>query len=83
MIKNVYMFSTVVIESKNVLIHITDDGYFFVSRLKEKALVCVIEMLELPTGLSILSDEMIVIGFKQNCSKNIFCKIDLIIIEKN
>lgn len=56
----------------------TDDGYFFVSRLRKNAVVRVIESFEIPTDSSIVSDEMIVIGSTQNRSENVFRKINLL-----
>ncbi|HEY4601819.1 MAG TPA: IS4 family transposase [Cerasibacillus sp.] len=50
----------------------TDDGYFFVSRLRKNAVVRVIEPFSLPENSSVLSDEMVVIGTTQNRSENVF-----------
>src|SRR5690625_6421792 len=53
----------------------TDEGYFFVTRLRKNAVVRVIETFNLSPNSSILSDEMIVIGSTANRSENVFRKI--------
>jgi IS4 transposase len=50
----------------------TDEGYFFVSRLRKNAVTRVIEPLELPRNSPVLSDEMILIGTTQNRAENVF-----------
>ncbi|MDM5248422.1 IS4 family transposase [Lysinibacillus sp. G4S2] len=50
----------------------TDDGFFFVSRLRKNAVIRVREPFELPTDSKVLSDEMIVIGTTQNRAENLF-----------
>lgn len=50
----------------------TDEGYFFVSRLRKNAVTRTLDRFKLPEGSSVLSDEMIVIGTVQNRSENIF-----------
>lgn len=50
----------------------TDDGYFFVSRLRKNAVVRVIETLKIPPNPSILSNEIVVLGSTQNRTANIF-----------
>lgn len=50
----------------------TDEGYFFVSRLRKNAVVRNLETLSVPEDSSVLSDEMIVIGTTQNRSENVF-----------
>ena len=50
----------------------TDDGYFFVSRLRKNAVTRVMETLRLPENSLVLSDEMVVIGTTQNRSENAF-----------
>ena len=52
--------------------HMTDDGYFFVSRLRKNAVIRVIEPLEMPENSPVLSDEMILIGTTQNRAENVF-----------
>ena len=56
----------------------TDDGYFFVSRLRKNAVVRVIEPFSLPENSSVLSDEMVVIGTTQNRSENVFRLLKLL-----
>lgn len=55
----------------------TDDGYFFVSRLRKNAVVRVFETFSLPTASNVLSDEMVVIGTTQNRSENVFRQLKL------
>lgn len=50
----------------------TDEGYFFVSRLRKNAVVRSLESFELPEDSVVMSDEMIVIGTSQNRSENVF-----------
>ncbi|QGG52138.1 IS4 family transposase [Lysinibacillus pakistanensis] len=50
----------------------TDDGFFFVSRLRKNAVIRVLEPFELPTDSIVSSDEMIVIGTTQNRAENLF-----------
>lgn len=50
----------------------TDDGYFFVSRLRKNAVTRVLEPFELPENSTVLSDEMILIGTTQNRAENAF-----------
>ncbi|MGG3232971.1 IS4 family transposase [Priestia flexa] len=50
----------------------TDDGYFFVSRLRKNAVIRVVEPFKLPIDSTVLSDEMILIGTTQNRAENIF-----------
>lgn len=50
----------------------TDDGYFFSTRLRKNAVIRYLETFELPTDSSVLSDEMVVIGTTQNRSENVF-----------
>lgn len=56
----------------------TDDGYFFVSRLRKNAVVRVLESFSVHEGSAVLSDEMIVIGTTQNRSENGFRLIKLL-----
>lgn len=53
----------------------TDDGYFFVSRLRKNAAIRVIEEFQLPEESTALTDEMIVIGTPQNRAENVFRRI--------
>ena len=50
----------------------TDDGYFFFTRLRKNAVIRYLEAFELSTDASVLSDEMVVIGTTQNRSENVF-----------
>src|SRR5690625_7234959 len=56
----------------------TDDGYFFVSRLRKNAVVRVLETFSLQTESNVLSDEMVVIGSTQNRSENIFRRLRIL-----
>src|SRR5699024_3388429 len=56
----------------------TDEGYFFVSRLRKNAVVHVIDTFSLPANSTVLSDEMVVIGTKQNRTENVFRKIRIL-----
>ncbi|WP_047151829.1 IS4 family transposase [Aneurinibacillus tyrosinisolvens] len=50
----------------------TDDGYFFVSRLKKNAVIREIHSFSLPKESTVLSDRMVYIGTTQNRAENIF-----------
>lgn len=50
----------------------TDDGYFFISRLRKNAVIRVLEDFKLPSDSDVLSDQMILIGTTQNRAENIF-----------
>src|SRR5699024_12779204 len=56
----------------------TDGGHFFVSRLRKNAVVRVIDTFSLPAHSTVLSDEMVVIGTKQNRKENVFRKIRIL-----
>lgn len=56
----------------------TDEGYFFVSRLRKNAVVRVLETFSLPIDSDVLSDEMVVIGSSQNRSENVFRRLKLL-----
>ena len=55
----------------------TDDRYFFVSRLRKNAVVRVLDTFSLPTDSKVLSDEMVVIGTTQNRAENMFRRLKL------
>ncbi|MUV36327.1 putative transposase [Lentibacillus sp. JNUCC-1] len=55
----------------------TDEGFFFVSRLRKNAVVRVLETFSLPEESNVLSDEMVVIGSPQNRSENVFRRLKL------
>ena len=56
----------------------SDDGYFFVSRLRKNAVVRVLESFSLPKDSTIISDEMVVIGTSQNALENVYRLIKLL-----
>ena len=56
----------------------TDDGYFFVTRLRKNAVVRVLETFTLPEDSNVLSDEMVVIDSIQNRSENVFRRLKII-----
>src|SRR5690606_23463961 len=55
----------------------TDDGYFFVSRLRKNAVTRVFETFKVPSDSSVLSDEIVVIGTAQNRSENVFRRLKI------
>lgn len=51
----------------------TDDGYFFLSRLRKNAFIRVVgDDFELPHDSTVLSDQMVLIGTSQNRAENYF-----------
>lgn len=56
----------------------TDEGYFFVSRLRKNAVVRVIDTFSLSANSTVLSDEMVAIGTTQNRTENVFRKIRIL-----
>ncbi|MBE1557076.1 IS4 transposase [Filibacter limicola] len=50
----------------------TDEGYFFVSRLRKNAVVHSLKSFELPENSTVQSDEMVIIGTLQNRTENAF-----------
>jgi putative transposase len=50
----------------------TDDGYFFLSRLRKNTVVREVYDFKLPVGSSVLSDQMVLIGTTQNRAENYF-----------
>lgn len=50
----------------------TDDGYFFLSRLRKNAVVREVYDFKLPENSSVLSDQMVLIGTTQNRAENYF-----------
>jgi putative transposase len=50
----------------------TDDGYFFLTRLRKNAFIRVIEDFNLPEKSTVLSDQMVLIGTTQNRAENYF-----------
>lgn len=55
----------------------TDDGYFFVSRLKKNAVTRVVESFRLPTNSSVIRDDMVYIGTTQNRAENLFRLVEV------
>lgn len=56
----------------------TDEGFFFVSRLRKNAVTRVIKPLECLEASEALSDEMILIGTAQNRAGNVFRRIKVL-----
>jgi len=50
----------------------TDDGFFFVSRLKKNAVIREVETFSVPKDSTVLSDKMVYIGATQNRTENVF-----------
>jgi len=50
----------------------TDDGFFFLSRLRKNAKVRVLEDFKLPADSAVQSDQMVLIGTTQNRAENAF-----------
>src|SRR5699024_7462972 len=55
----------------------TDDGYFFVSRVKKNAVIRKVESFSLPEGSDIQSDQMIYLGTPQSRTENVFRLIEV------
>ena len=50
----------------------TDDGYFFLSRLRKNAVIREVYDFKLPDDTAVLSDQMVLIGTTQNRAENYF-----------
>lgn len=50
----------------------TDDGYFFLSRLRKNAVIREVYDFKLPENTAVLSDQMVLIGTTQNRAENYF-----------
>lgn len=50
----------------------TDDGYFFLSRLRKNAVIREVSDFPLPDDSSVLSDQMVLLGSTQNRTENYF-----------
>ncbi|WP_071460333.1 IS4 family transposase [Bacillus massilinigeriensis] len=50
----------------------TDEGYFFLSRLRKNAVIREVYDFKLPEGSTVLSDQMVLIGTTQNRAENYF-----------
>jgi hypothetical protein len=59
-------------EAMYVFDRMTDDGFFFVSRLKKNAVIRELETFRIPDGSPVISDKMVYIGTTQNRSENAF-----------
>jgi|SRR5699024_138069 len=55
----------------------TDDGLFFVSRLKKNAITRTIESFQLPNDSSVTKDKMVYLGTTQNRAENVFRLIEV------
>ena len=56
----------------------TDDGFFFVSRLKKNVVIRELESFRIPDGSPVLSDKMVYIGTTQNRSENVFRLLEVV-----
>jgi IS4 transposase len=56
----------------------TDEGYFFLSRLKKNAFIREVESLSLPDDSTVLSDKMVYIGTSQNRAENVFRLLEVV-----
>ncbi|TDM05122.1 IS4 family transposase, partial [Macrococcus lamae] len=56
----------------------TDDGYFFVSRLRKNAIHRVFEVFDTHEHGQIISDEMVVLGTPENRTENIYRRVSVI-----
>ena len=56
----------------------TDEGYFFLSRLRKNAVVREIDSYKLPENSTVLSDQMVLIGTTQNRAENYFRLIKVV-----
>lgn len=50
----------------------TDDGYFFLSRLRKNAVIREVYNFKLPENTAVLSDQMVLLGTTQNRAENYF-----------
>ncbi|SIT09194.1 Transposase DDE domain-containing protein [Virgibacillus pantothenticus] len=56
---------------------VTDDGYFFVSRLKKNAIIREVSSFSLPNDGTVLSDKMVYIGTAQKRTENVFRLLEI------
>ena len=56
----------------------TDDGLFFVCRLKKNAVIRVVDEFKLPEGSPVLADKMVYIGSTTTRTENVFRIVDII-----
>jgi len=61
----------------------TDDGFFFLTRLKKNAVVREIYNFHLPENTSVLSDQMVIIGSTQKRAENYFRLLKVVDIKGN
>src|SRR5690554_151272 len=61
----------------------TDEGYFFVSRLKKNAVIREVETFSVPENSTVLSDRMVYIGSPQNRTENVFRLLEVEDIKGN
>lgn len=61
----------------------TDDGYFFVCRLKKNAVIREVDTFPVPEGTNVLSDKMVYIGTTQNRAENVFRLLEVIDTKDN
>lgn len=59
-------------ECMYVFDRMTDDGYFFLSRLRKNAVIREVYDFKLPEDTAVLSDQMVLIGTTQNRAENYF-----------
>ncbi|UJL48286.1 IS4 family transposase [Virgibacillus sp. NKC19-16] len=55
----------------------TDEGYFFASRLKKNAVIREVHSFSLPSESAVLSDKMVNIGSTQNRAENVFRLVEV------
>lgn len=58
--------------------HMTDEGYFFISRIKKNAVVREIESFPVSKESNVLSDQMIYLGTPQSRTENVFRLIKVV-----
>lgn len=56
----------------------TDDGSFFLSRLRQNAVVHVIEDFKVPKAANVETDQMIWLGGSQNRAENVFRRLEIV-----
>lgn len=56
----------------------TDEGYFFVSRLKKNAVIREVESFSVPKDAMALFDKMVYIGSTQNRTENVFRLLEVV-----
>src|SRR5690606_12132668 len=61
----------------------TDDGYFFLTRLRKNAFIRVVDEFKLPEDSTVLSDQMVLIGTTQNRAENYFRLIKVVDLKGN